>query len=53
MDRDKRWDRLEAVYNMLTDDYPEYIADSAIEVLEDSYNYTDSDEFVLPTKFLQ
>jgi len=50
MDRDKRWDRLEAVYNMLTDDYPEYIADSAIEALEDSYNYTDSDEFVLPTK---
>jgi 2,3-bisphosphoglycerate-independent phosphoglycerate mutase len=50
MDRDKRWDRLEAAYNMLTDDYPEYIADSAIEALEDSYNYTDSDEFVLPTK---
>jgi 2,3-bisphosphoglycerate-independent phosphoglycerate mutase len=50
MDRDQRWDRLEAAYNMLTDDYPEYIADSAIEALEDSYNYTDSDEFVLPTK---
>ena len=30
MDRDKRWDRLEAVYNMLTDDYPEYVASIAL-----------------------
>lgn len=50
MDRDKRWDRLEAVYNMLTDDCSEHSADSALEALDDSYNYTDSDEFVLPTK---
>ena len=50
MDRDKRWERLEIVYNMLTEKHSKYNADSAIEALKNSYEYSESDEFILPTK---
>ena len=50
MDRDQRWERLEIVYNMLTENHSKYNADSAIEALKNSYEYSESDEFILPTK---
>jgi 2,3-bisphosphoglycerate-independent phosphoglycerate mutase len=50
MDRDRRWERTKEVYDMLTNETPNYVADSALKALSNSYKYTDSDEFVLPTK---
>lgn len=48
MDRDKRWDRTQAVYTLLTEGKGETAA-SALEALEASYARGESDEFVKPT----
>ncbi|OLO38163.1 phosphoglycerate mutase (2,3-diphosphoglycerate-independent) [Alkalihalophilus pseudofirmus] len=48
MDRDQRWERVEKSYRaMVYGEGPSY--QSAIEVLEDSYNNKIHDEFVLPS----
>jgi len=49
MDRDRRWDRVEQAYQVMTQDG---MGDgrSAIEVLKASYNSNLTDEFVLPTR---
>ncbi|HVB18247.1 MAG TPA: 2,3-bisphosphoglycerate-independent phosphoglycerate mutase, partial [Stellaceae bacterium] len=48
MDRDKRWDRVEKAYRMLTAGEGEH-ADEAAASVEASYARGESDEFVLPT----
>jgi 2,3-bisphosphoglycerate-independent phosphoglycerate mutase len=49
MDRDKRWDRIEAAYDMLTLGQAEFHAKTAAEALELTYNRGETDEFVKPT----
>ncbi|AJC49259.1 2,3-bisphosphoglycerate-independent phosphoglycerate mutase [Allofrancisella guangzhouensis] len=49
MDRDNRWDRVEKAYNTIVNADAEYICDSAVEALEQSYMRDQSDEFVVPT----
>jgi 2,3-bisphosphoglycerate-independent phosphoglycerate mutase len=48
MDRDKRWDRIEKAYLCLTEGVGNN-ADSALEVVRDSYKENVTDEFVLPS----
>lgn len=49
MDRDKRYDRTELVYDMLTTETAQYHANTAIEGLELAYERNENDEFVSPT----
>ena len=49
MDRDKRWERLEPVYQLLTTGKADYVAANAVEALEQAYARDENDEFVLPT----
>ncbi|HVH80117.1 MAG TPA: 2,3-bisphosphoglycerate-independent phosphoglycerate mutase [Stellaceae bacterium] len=48
MDRDKRWDRVEKAYRMLTAGQGE-TADDPIAAIEAAYGRGETDEFVLPT----
>lgn len=52
MDRDKRWDRVEKAYRVMTEGKGESAA-SALEAVEKSYAKGETDEFVLPTAILQ
>ena len=49
MDRDNRWDRVEAAYNMLTLGQSEYTADTASQGLDNAYSRDENDEFVKST----
>lgn len=49
MDRDKRWDRCQQAYDVLTSGEAEYHAINAAAALEMAYNRGESDEFVKPT----
>lgn len=49
MDRDNRWERVEAAYNMLTSGTAEFTAATAAEGLLLAYDNDLSDEFVKPT----
>lgn len=49
MDRDKRWDRVQLAYELLTDGKGEYKAASALEGLKFAYERGETDEFVKPT----
>jgi 2,3-bisphosphoglycerate-independent phosphoglycerate mutase len=49
MDRDNRWERIAAAYQMLTEGVAEHRADSAADALHDAYAREENDEFVLPT----
>ena len=49
MDRDNRWDRVEAAYNMLTLGTAEFTAKSGVEGLENAYARDENDEFVKAT----
>lgn len=49
MDRDKRWDRVQAAYDMLTQGKAEFSATNAITALEMAYARGETDEFVKPT----
>lgn len=49
MDRDKRWDRVQAAYDMLTLGQAPYVAKTAIEGLTAAYARGETDEFVAPT----
>ncbi len=49
MDRDKRWDRIELVYRLLTESQAEFHAPSAELGLAQAYARNESDEFVKPT----
>lgn len=49
MDRDRRWDRIEKVYRIMTED-GEGIGKSALDALLDSYSQDVTDEFVEPVR---
>lgn len=46
MDRDQRWERVEASYNVIVDGKAEYQYDNALEALEAAYARDENDEFV-------
>ncbi|MGG7177970.1 2,3-bisphosphoglycerate-independent phosphoglycerate mutase [Clostridium paraputrificum] len=52
MDRDNRWERVELAYNAMVLGKGE-TANSAVEVMEKSYNDNKTDEFVLPCVVLE
>ena len=49
MDRDNRWDRVEAAYNLITQGHAEYQATDAVSGLKEAYQRNENDEFVKPT----
>jgi 2,3-bisphosphoglycerate-independent phosphoglycerate mutase len=49
MDRDNRWDRIEAAYRLLTEAVAPHTFASSTEALQAAYARDESDEFVLPT----
>ncbi|MFT4747455.1 MAG: 2,3-bisphosphoglycerate-independent phosphoglycerate mutase [Congregibacter sp.] len=49
MDRDNRWDRVEAAYNLLAHGKGNEMASSALEALEASYERDENDEFMQAT----
>ncbi|MFC0819872.1 2,3-bisphosphoglycerate-independent phosphoglycerate mutase [Moraxella marmotae] len=49
MDRDKRWDRVEACYELLTEGKSVRRADSAIDAVHQAYAAGETDEFVQAT----
>lgn len=49
MDRDNRWDRVEAAYNLITEGQGEFSAATAVEGLAAAYERGESDEFVKAT----
>ncbi len=49
MDRDKRWERTQAAYDLLARGEAKYRTADAISGLDDAYARDESDEFVLPT----
>lgn len=50
MDRDKRWDRTQQVYDLLTQGKTQYTADSFEKALNAAYERGETDEFVTPTQ---
>ncbi|WP_455376199.1 2,3-bisphosphoglycerate-independent phosphoglycerate mutase [Kaarinaea lacus] len=49
MDRDHRWPRVKVTYDLITQAKADYVAESAIEGLEQAYARDETDEFVKPT----
>ncbi len=49
MDRDNRWDRIEAAYKLLTQGEASQRAETAITALQQAYDRGEDDEFVQPT----
>ncbi|TNE80066.1 MAG: 2,3-bisphosphoglycerate-independent phosphoglycerate mutase, partial [Gammaproteobacteria bacterium] len=49
MDRDNRWDRVQAAYDLLTLGKAEHSASDAVSALQAAYERGENDEFVLPT----
>ncbi len=50
MDRDKRWDRTQRVYELLTEGKAAWSCSSALEALIFAYARGETDEFVTPTR---
>ncbi|MDV2080317.1 2,3-bisphosphoglycerate-independent phosphoglycerate mutase [Marinobacter xestospongiae] len=50
MDRDNRWDRIEAAYNLMTLGEAEFTADNPVAALEQAYERGENDEFVKATR---
>ncbi|TQV65994.1 2,3-bisphosphoglycerate-independent phosphoglycerate mutase [Exilibacterium tricleocarpae] len=49
MDRDQRWDRVQAAYDLLTKGAADYHSDTALQALQAAYERDENDEFVKPT----
>ena len=49
MDRDKRWERTEAAYDLIINSKPKFFADSPMESIELAYKRDETDEFISPT----
>lgn len=49
LDRDKRWDRVQLAYDLLTQGKSEFTAADAISGLHAAYDRNENDEFVKPT----
>lgn len=52
MDRDNRWERVQAAYNLIAKGQTEHKVKSAVQGLEEAYARDETDEFVLPTAVL-
>ena len=52
MDRDKRWDRVQKAYDLLTQGVGEFNMPNATAALEAAYARNENDEFVKPTAIL-
>lgn len=52
LDRDNRWDRVQAAYDLMVDGKAEYQSTSALAALAAAYARDENDEFVLPTAIL-
>ncbi|MDH5327234.1 MAG: 2,3-bisphosphoglycerate-independent phosphoglycerate mutase [Gammaproteobacteria bacterium] len=52
MDRDHRWPRVKAAYDLLTSGTAEYEAKNPLEALEMAYARGETDEFVKPTRII-
>jgi len=52
MDRDNRWPRIEAAYDVITQGLAEFRSDSAAAALKDAYARDETDEFVQATAIL-
>ncbi|WP_288131756.1 2,3-bisphosphoglycerate-independent phosphoglycerate mutase [Microbulbifer sp.] len=50
MDRDNRWDRVQPVYDLITQGTAEYEAADAVSGLAAAYERDENDEFVAPTR---
>lgn len=50
MDRDNRWDRIQAAYELIVDHKAEYLAKDAITALHNAYARGESDEFIKATR---
>jgi len=49
MDRDQRWDRVEAAYNLMVSGDSQYQSNNAISALESAYARDENDEFISAT----
>ena len=49
MDRDQRWDRVEAAYRLIAEGDGAFHAETATEALNNAYTREETDEFVQPT----
>ena len=49
MDRDQRWDRARAAYELISQGKADYTATSALQAVEAAYERGESDEFIKPT----
>lgn len=49
MDRDKRWERTEAAYNLIINTKSKFFTDSAIKAIDLGYRRNERDEFISPT----
>lgn len=52
MDRDNRWERIQAAHQLITEGVSAHTANSATDALELAYKRNETDEFVLPTAIL-
>lgn len=53
MDRDKRWDRTQKAYDLLTTGQCDFTANSADNAIKNAYARGETDEFMLPTLILK
>ncbi len=52
MDRDQRWERVQAAYDLMTLGRADYEATNALEALQQAYVRDEGDEFVRPTRIV-
>lgn len=50
MDRDNRWERVQAAYDLIVDHKADYITEDAVSALQAAYERGESDEFVKATR---
>lgn len=50
MDRDNRWDRIQAAYELITDSHAEFTANDTKTALDNAYARGETDEFVKSTR---
>lgn len=50
MDRDNRWERVQAAYDLIVDHKADYVAEDAMTALQNAYDRGESDEFVKATR---
>lgn len=50
MDRDRRWERIEKAYDLITQGIAEYVADDPVSALQAAYDRGETDEFVSATR---